>query len=580
MAAAPVNSNKVIATINGTQIICSTEAGAAYVKKVTHPPCVIPNEYCGIPDSASPNVVLMETKGEGNFPPIISYPISSSATLTANSQKMLFLAPSGSKVASFVFNYVYSSAGTGWVQAVSFPANGSVYPAISNICGVAQTNGGYNFANFSNDYTAIRSSYKSETYYLNATNFNDQGTVATAKFKPNIIHADSAYSLLSQHKECPRSQANLTKCLLSLGIKPKQNNITGDYDIINNDKFKVDDYPFDYSFQIIEMDNIAAQANNGGGAFQFLSSPMWAINSLLPAATTDVLNMSSKSSTRPAREGSFVVHQHVDDISTFIANPSLNITGGTVLPGGANGNVICLIRGLITGGSGNSVYSYAPLYSDPNFGAPSTTSNPFQALDTPWNNLDWSITLFDGLTIPSTTGTTLSSVPYITVKSYCGLEGQVSVYSSLRPFQRVLPPPDRLALDCATTIFHARPDDLPSAANDLASIGSTIIKFIPTAIEWIKDLFGKKKEPPSPPSVAPSAPPRPHQKRRSRSRTPMRQPPPRNFLAENAPRRNRSRAPTPRRNRQMEPVQSLPRSNGNGMGMPIPKTMVFTRRQR
>lgn len=155
MAASPINPNKVIATINGTQIICSTEAGAAYVKKITHPPSVIPNEYCGIPDSASPNIVMMETKGEGNFPPIITYPVSSSTTSTSNSQKMLFLSPSGSKVAAFVFNYVTSPLGTGWVQPVSFSSSGTTYPAVANICGVAQNNGGYNFANFSNDFNSV-----------------------------------------------------------------------------------------------------------------------------------------------------------------------------------------------------------------------------------------------------------------------------------------------------------------------------------------------------------------------------------------------------------------------------------------
>jgi hypothetical protein len=577
MAAAPINQNKVIATINGSQITCSTEAGAAYVKKITHPPCVIPNEYCGIPDSASPNVVMMETKGEGNFPPIITYPISSTVTLTANSQKMLFLAPSGSKVASYVFNYVYTSGGSGWVQAISFPALTSTYPAVTNICQVSQNNGGYNFANFSNDYTSVRTSYKSETYYLNATNFNDQGTVATAKFKPNILHTLSELDLLKLHENCPTSQANLMNCLKSMGIKLKYDK--DDFHIIGNRK--TTDYPYDFSFQIIEMDNINANGSTGGGIGQLQSSPMYYINSLLPNTTTDVLNMSSKSATRPAREGSFVVHQHVDDISTFVSNPSYNLSGGTFNTP-ISGNVICLIRGMIIGGSGNSTYTYGPLYSDQTYGPPSDSGFPYyQALDTPWNNLDWSITLFDGLTIPSTTGTTLSSVPYITVKSYAGMEGQPSIFSSLRPFQRVLPPPDRLALDCATTIFHARPDDLPSAANDLASIGATIVKFIPTAIEWIKDLFGKKKEsPPPPPPVVPSAPPRPRPKRRSRSRTPRRQPPPRNFYVESAPRRNRSRAPTPRRNQQMEPVQNLPRTNGNGMGMPVPKTMVFTRRQR
>ena len=76
------------------------------------------------------------------------------------------------------------------------------------------------------------------------------------------------------------------------------------------------------------------------------------------------------------------------------------------------------------------------------------------------------------------------------------MEIQPTIYSSLLPSQELLPFNDPKAMQIASGIFHARPDSLPASANDLASIGSTIIKFLPTAVSWLSDLFKNRNSAP------------------------------------------------------------------------------------
>jgi len=194
-----------------------------------------------------------------------------------------------------------------------------------------------------------------------------------------------------------------------------------------------------------------------------------------------LMTLSPKASTRPAREGAFVVQQQEDEIMPWISvnNPAVSN------PSSPDGLILSFIRFVNTAGSN----IFVPLYSS----QPGTTTSPF-ACDVAWGSLDWSMTLFEGLTVPTSVGTTLSSVPYITVKSFIGLEMQPKSISSLVTFQRTLPLPDPDAIRMAVGIMHARPDSLPAAANDLGTIASTALKFIPTAVSWLKDLFGDSKQ--------------------------------------------------------------------------------------
>lgn len=460
---AEATETKEVMRIGATRIIARTPAGAAYVKKVTHPPTTMPNEYCGTPDNSSGNVVIMEVKGEANFPPVYTLPTSTTSVATYNTSSMMFISPSGGRVGTYVF-MLNNAPNTqpGWVQAI----NSISAPVVNQITTVASLNTGYNYANWAQDIGRFRTVYKSETYYLNATNFNNQGTVTTAKFKPNIF-VTTLVSALKQHKDCAKS----TSSLLQAVAKSKE-----------VDLFDINGVETDYIIQVWEL------PTNTVGYIRptttFLSNYYSIGGGMIPESASGVLNASSKASTRPAREGAFVVHQPIGPVSDWTTTSQTPVTQGPVI----NGPVISFVRTA----TGNA-YSYAPLWSSANGNSDTGFS---AAADVLWNNLDWSYTLFEGLTIPSSVGTTLTSVPYITVKTFAGFEIQPTTNGSLLPFQRSLPPPDRDAIDLVALINHERPDSMPASANDLGTIAGTVLKFLPSAVGWLKDLFGSpaKKE--------------------------------------------------------------------------------------
>lgn len=480
----PNPSSTTVMNIGSIQVNARTPAGAAYVRKVTHPPTIVPDTYCGIPDISSPNVVLMEVKGESNFPPVLTSPISVTATSTINPNKMMFLQPSGGKVAAYTFMWNHapqSGIQPGWQQPFSQALVASSNPTITNICPASANNSGYNWLNWFNDVGQMRTAYKSQTFYLNATNFNNQGTVTTCKFKPNILYGQQTNQLMEKHQGDKQSDANLKQMLRTIpsmykNVHARQQD---DYEILETTT-QVGGYPTQYVFQVLEIDNpsayVAAVPN----------SAMWTHNGLMVDTPSDVLTMSSRASTRPAKDGSFVVQQPVNSYYewTTTGDGAANLAPSITF----SGPIISIVRTRV----GNTFY-YFPLYSENFLSSPSSTQLAFTG-DAPWNNLDWAITMFDGITVPPTVGTTLTSVPYVTIKSFCGLELQPQFRSSIRPFAKLLPPPDREALDIAATIFHGRPDDLPASANDLASIASTALNFLPTAVGFLKNLFGGKKE--------------------------------------------------------------------------------------
>lgn len=469
-------------TVSGTRVLAKTPGGAAFVKKVTHPPTTIPEEYSGIPDSSAPNVVIMEVKGEVNLTPTVTYLNSPTTVATYVSSKMMLLSPSGGKVASYCF--IWNAAPptgiqAGWVQPLNVPGNAAAQqPAVNNPCPQSANNSGYNFSNWHQDVSQMRTSYKSETYYLNATGFNNQGTVTSAKFKPNILLLPNLSSLFASLNNCTQSIQNLHRAIAKHRVLSKRRDIDEQgFEVIASSAVpSIKSYPVDYGVQILETDT------NTGYIAPYPDNVMFTFNSLLADTPSDVLTLSSKAATRPAMDGAFLVHQPVNPFYEWVSTGDESAT--TALTVG--GPIISFIRYKL------GVVSYfVPLYSEPG-----DASKPSEAVqtDAPWNNLDWTITIFDGLTVPNA-GSQLTSLPYITVKSFAGLELQPQFFGSIRPFARLLPPPDRDALDIATTIFHGRPDSLPASANDFGTIAKTVITYLPTALSFLKALFsGTKKQ--------------------------------------------------------------------------------------
>jgi len=481
--------NSVVCVVDGCTVDCETPAGAAYVKKVCHPPTIIPQEFEGTPDASAPNIVNIEMKGETNHPPILLLPSSATATIASNPSSMLFMTPSG----AFVGSYVFMLNGTQWIQPANETNPIAGHPALSQSSPSASKTAGYNLGNLASDASMLRTTYKSNTFYLNATAFNDQGTVTVAKFKPSTFTGVTPTQLIDQ-LSTDEEKIALARMLPSWPTNWESD----DYEVLEREvkgikkpvikkELPSPNYDTVFYIQFVDFGPFAGTAASSGLVNVF-TSYIYQTTGILPNTAGDLMNLSPKATTRPAKDGAFVVQQPINTVTTWSSmNTPVDSTGQT----NPSGLTYSFMRWYNTT---TKAAVFVPLYNYNQQTVAANVGYPYACTaDTPWNNLDWSFTLFEGLTVPSVVGTTLSSVPYITAKCYVGMEIQTRPSGSLESFQRLLPLPDPRALQMATGIFHARPDSLPSAANDAGSLAAAILPHVPTAVKWLKNIFGKKK---------------------------------------------------------------------------------------
>lgn len=487
-------SDTVVLQDKGVEVRCKTVYGAEYVKKVTHPPSDA--RFEGTPSKASPNVTIFEIIAETNVP--VTFQLIKDAPVSVqdiNASALLFLTPSGGKVGSYVF---YRTATNTWAQQswLNAPAGN---PDPKAIC--ATRNDAYDWQNkYAQDFASCRQAYKSTTFYLNATKNNNQGVVTTAKFKPSII---GSYEQLSKtfnieigDLEGPITCQGLIKLHTKLGHKSTVQQLQSIFnenakrvaaaDIIDEDGYSVlptkpvKGPTADFRMQIFNLGTMTGTSMSTPGK----DLSIW-LNNILPNDATQLLNLSRKAASRMATDGAFVVQGDSDDVNLFQAVPCVG-PQGTELPTsrGLYQTMCCYLDPNINPSAGGQIGYFhlldAPIKSG-------VESQKFS--DIPWNMSDWSWTLFDGL---STSNADAWGLPYITVKTVTGWEAQPRNKSFAALVQRLLPLPDPDALEMAAGIHAQRPDSLPASANDLGSIASTVLQFLPTAVGWLKDLFGSK----------------------------------------------------------------------------------------
>jgi len=527
-----------------------TSDGNAYVEKVLHPPGSVPR-YNGVPDTGSANYVPLQLTAETDFAPVLTVATSATDTVKLNPSSMLFLQTSGVKAATYLF-FRYAD---GWVQPQSQNAAAGSSPSINQDTVPASIFRGYHFDNWVYDVGRTRTTYKSSTYYLNATSFNNQGTVATAKFKPNTI---VGMTLVSYARSL--NEENLETFLAAL---PNHAFISGDDYIVveksarsrSKDKAPPPSRTIaalnpDAQIQLLDMPSRNAQVN----PMPFISNSWDYIKGVLPEDVGAIMQMSSKSVMRPASEGAFVVQQPIEDIQPWISTPAN--TDSTIAPGGGDrGLLLSFIRS-----TNGSAHVYFPLFAQ-NFSTSGFTDPLDGVYDTPWNNLDWCFVLFQGLTVPSPTTTALSNIPYISVKSYVGVELEPNLNGSLLPFNRTRPLHDRKAIEIANGIFHQRPDSLPASANDFGSFFKSLAGMVPVVGPWISKILGPTtRAAPLPPPRAPTAPivkqKVKNKPKKTKTAIPPPVPPRRAPVQHQAP----QRAPPPVPPRRAPPVSQMSRS--------------------
>jgi len=485
-------SDTTVMKVQGDEIRCKTVYGANYVKKVTHPPADA--RFEGTPSKASPNVAIFEIISETNVPVTFQTHVQGKDPIISdiNAPAMLFLTPSGGKVGSYVF---YRTANNTWAQQSWLNAPPTI-PEPKGLCAVR--NDAYDWYNsYAKDFASCRQAYKSTTFYLNATKNNNQGIVTTAKFKPSIINTarklNETFNLdtsmmskftLGQLIDCLKSNGHkhsvnqLQRVHTDLSNKFKNMNIEEDgYQVLGKSEKNINATINDLEVQMFNLGTIP------GGTY---STPtydysQW-LSNVLPNDATQLLNLSKKAASRMAVDGAFVVQADSDDVNLFMSAPNGHPQDGDSTSTTKFGLVVTFICWY---DPDKPIMNFVPLYDTP----VKTSTETFKFCDIPWNMSDWSWTLFDGL---STSNAEAWGLPYITVKTVTGWEAQPRVKSFPALVQRLLPLPDPDALEMAAGIHLQRPDSLPASANDLGTVAATVLQFLPTAVGWLKDLFGSK----------------------------------------------------------------------------------------
>lgn len=400
-----------------------TAAGKAWLEKYLHPPSVQKSSFVSTPDNNISPVTTL------NFETINNIPITGVISgTTYNFSDVFFLQTTGARVVSYIFVRTPFYNSGEWFQHPQ-------YPAIIN--------DSYDFLhNWGADVSMQRMSYKSCTYYLNATAFNDQGTITIAQSRPAFYAFQSST------------------------IPPTQR-LSDDF-LNTTEVFRRDNAEFDYNGIVLDMGDVSGAGVSG---------------EFVPATPTQVQQSNPKAVTHLARLGAFVPQHWSQPTNRFYNNSD---TG--------NGSEVDLcqpfIRFITADKSEHTIRLFCKNKPDGTIPEP-TLDN---CGDTVWSDFTVAYVYFSALSIPSAIGQQIVAPAFITVKSVYGIEVQPHVKSAFVFFQQTPPVPDDKAIHIAAGIVHQKPDGYPSSANDFGSILSLVSTFAPKVIGWLSNAFGTKKE--------------------------------------------------------------------------------------
>jgi len=505
-------------------------AGLSYVEKVSHPPAKV-DGYAGVPDPGARNAVRLQFVAETGFSPELTVGKSATESMTVNPSAMLFLQPSGAKAGVYMF-LRYDG---GWTQPQTANAAAGTAPAIQQANVPASIVHNYNFRNWPLDVGCHRTTYRSTTYRMVGTDYNNAGTVASVSFKPNLVsgndlHAYAAsltprdlkafLSILPEHAFVRGDDAGVPVCNFEV-VEPRRR--------APRIKRTLDAVSPDVRYQMWEVPSPSAEI-----VYPDFSPNQPILRGALPDDIGRITQMSNSAVIRPAKLGSFVVQNPIESVQPWIPNVQTTSPETTA---GDRGLMLSFIRSTNAAGG----HIYLPLICQ-NFSTPGFVETLDGAYDTAWNNLDWSMTLFQDLYTPAPGTTSLTNVSRISATTYIGIEFEPGLNGSFLPVAITRPLPDPQALLLASTIAIERADSQPASDNDFGSFIQGVLNFVPVIGPWLKNLLGPRQEAQKPPvrveqttkhkkKRAPAPPPRKQQQQPKRtahkqSKPNHRQPPP------------------------------------------------------
>jgi hypothetical protein len=434
-----------VAKLPGSNINVDTPSGAAWARKYLHPPCATPDAYAGYPDANNSPSVDAEYKGLND---IKTFSVTDGKPPVTTYYDRILLLHTTSAIAPVIpFKMTIDDT------PVQLPTDVILNRNINVQDMVAQNSAG-------------RVTYKSTTSWLNATGFNNQGNVTSAQFRPNVLRllvADLLTMVDRVHANRPAKRLRLHRELVQF-----YHRADSDYEIIDDPDMD----PRSVEAHVAKCKRtLSADLDNAVQVLQV---------GTIPFDPSEILMMSPNAVASNAKEGSFVVQRFGQPEIMYKDFPANGITKGTSNPLG----MPCYIYES-SGPTAGSIDSIAVA------GQPGNATTILA--DLPWFDFLWGWTLYEGLSVTTSTSTSGVTPPYVSVKTITGFEFQPLPDSMLSPFIRNCAVYDMSALRMATTTNHAIADSLPAAANFWGTIGKVLLKAAPTIIDTVSSLFGNKR---------------------------------------------------------------------------------------
>ena len=420
----------------------------SFLDKVLHPPSSVPG-FVGLPTNDARSQVIAEYRNlviMKNPSVQLGNAVASSA-LTNNdltSFDVAFLVPNGARVLGIA--YVYNTTTGLWYQDLT---NTDIQDV-------------YNFDNWKADSQLFRPCYKSLTTYLNATAFNNTGSVAVSSFNPALLFAGTLMSLAhtdpmlfadfvaSKHEEDSLFHDS-THENYSIGIKNFMSfPLQAREDITKYARSKKDvSVALDpaTSVQILSLGDVGPIGGSGGSL------------AVVPS-TSMILNQSQRSYAGKACEGTFSVSKF-----NTIAPKWMCATNGSEAALGHMALYECHLVAYRTDGTRRINVLKEPC-------PPNTPADNIKPLmDTQWTS-DMTMTWikYEGLTFnPAQTQNQL-----LIRKYYSGIEIQPALQSAWAGMQKAGPTPDLKAMQAIMDGFYTLKDGMPAKYNFLGTLGSII----------------------------------------------------------------------------------------------------------
>jgi hypothetical protein len=458
----------------------------AFVQKCLHPPSAVPS-FSGLPTNDARTQVLAQWRNLKlmNTPVIYDYALT---------ETRLVLPADLS-----TFNYAILTLNGARVLSVPFIYNATATPVpiMTQDVGNVDIQDLYDFDNWESDANLYRPVYRSLTTYLNATAFNDTGTVAGNQFNPSILFSGSLVSLSQTNYQLFR---DYVKYHVKTGRYIPYHTTHIEYEAISSKflrfpRYVRDDIISSAGFTAIDsVDDFTAYAYNldPDTTLQVVNMGQLSTTANLDfvPSLSQILGQSERSYGGRARDGTFTVQR----LNT-IAPVWLSAANTSSRP------LVGLYECYYFFVADNNTH-LIPLFDNVPPGTSSSDIINFVLYDTLWTkDMTWSWTRYDGLSLNTETSV---NTQLLIKKYYSGYEVQPSLQSAWAGMVRLAPKPDIQSMQLVMDQFYELKDCMPAKFNFLGgfftAIAPALFSALPaigrTVLDFFSNMFSKKQAAP------------------------------------------------------------------------------------